>query len=136
MGLATDFAEQKHSDHTVSLNGIAGSALSALKTSQAALSVVSNNITNLNTPGYARRVINLEALSAGGQLMGVDVSSVERVADQFLAQEQLSAGGAASQYDTMAGLFSQLNGLLGGQQGQESIGCGCCHIQLRDGFSQ
>jgi flagellar hook-associated protein 1 FlgK len=105
----------------VSLNGIAGSALSALKTSQAALGVVSNNISNLNTPGYARRVINLEALSAGGQLMGVDVSSVQRVADQFLAQEQLAAGGAASQYDTMANMFSQLNGLLGGPGDNQSL---------------
>ena len=121
MGFATVFAEQKHSDHPVSLNGIAGSALSALKTSQAALGVVSNNISNLNTPGYARRVVNFESLSAGGQLMGVDVASVQRVTDQFLAQEQLSAGGAASQYDTMAGLFSQLNGLLGGPGDNQSL---------------
>jgi len=121
MVLATVFAEQKYSDHPVSLNGIAGAALSALQTSQAALSVVSNNISNLNTPGYARRVINLETLSANGQLMGVDVASIQRVTDQFLAQEQLSAGGAASQYDTMADLFSQLNGLLGGPGDNQSL---------------
>lgn len=119
--LATVFPEQKYSDHPVSLNGIAGSALSALNTSQAALGVVANNISNLNTPGYARRVINLEALSAGGQLMGVDVASVQRVTDQFLSQEQLAASGAASQYDTMAGLFSQLNGLLGGPGDNQSL---------------
>src|SRR5690242_14558663 len=77
MGLATVFAEQKYSDRHVSLNAIAGSALSALKTSQAALGVVSNNISNLNTPGYARRVINFESLSANGQLMGVDVASIQ-----------------------------------------------------------
>jgi len=105
----------------VSLNGIAASAISALKTNQAALGVVSNNISNLNTPGYARRVVNLQTLSAGGQLMGVDVASIQRVTDQFLAQEQLSAGGAASQYDTMAGLFSQLNGLLGGPGDNQSL---------------
>ena len=105
----------------MSLNGIAGSALSALKTSQAALSVVSNNISNLNTPGYARRVVNQQALSAGGQLMGVDIASIQRVTDQFLSQEQYSAGGAASQYDTMAGLFSQLNGLLGAPGDNQSL---------------
>src|SRR5262249_11947641 len=121
MRLATVFPEQKHSDHPVSLNGIAGSALSALQTSQAALGSVSNNISNLNTPGYARRIVNLEALSANGQLMGVDVASIQRVTDQFLSQEQLSANGAASQYDTMAGLFSQLNGLLGGPGDNQSL---------------
>ena len=98
----------------MSLNGIAASAISALKTNSAALSVVSNNVANLNTQGYARRIVNQQTLSAGGQLMGVDIASIQRVTNQFLAQEQLSANGAASQYDTMAGLFSQLNGLLGG----------------------
>ena len=50
----------------MSLNGIAGSAVSALKTNSAALGVVSNNISKLNTPGYARRIVNLQTLSAGG----------------------------------------------------------------------
>ena len=35
----------------MSLNGIAASALSALQTNSAALGVVSNNVTNINTPG-------------------------------------------------------------------------------------
>src|SRR3984885_6414715 len=98
-----------------------GSAVSALQTNQAAVGVVTNNITNLNPPGYARRVVNLESLSAGGQLMGVDIASVQRVTNDFLAQEQLSAGGAASQYDTMANLFNQLNGLLGSPGDNQSI---------------
>ena len=76
----------------MSLNGIAGSAISALKTNTAALTVVANNVSNLNTPGYARRVVNQQTLSANGQLMGVDISSIERVTNQFFAQEQLSAG--------------------------------------------
>ena len=105
----------------MSLNGIMGSAITALQTNQAALGVVANNITNLNTPGYVRRVVNLESLSAGGQLMGVDIASIQRVTNDFLNQEQLAAGGAASQYDTMAGLFSQLNGLLGSPGDNQSL---------------
>ncbi|HEY0267248.1 MAG TPA: flagellar hook-associated protein FlgK [Rhizomicrobium sp.] len=105
----------------MSLNGITASAISALKTNSAALSVVSNNVSNLNTPGYARRVVNEQTLSAGGQLQGVDIASVQRVTNQFLQQEQLAAGGGASQYDTMADLFSQLNGLLGGPGDNQSL---------------
>ncbi|MFO1248495.1 MAG: flagellar hook-associated protein FlgK [Alphaproteobacteria bacterium] len=105
----------------MSLNGIAASAISALKTNSAALSVVSNNVANLNTEGYARRIVNQQTLAAGGQLMGVDIASVQRVTNQFLAQEQLSANGGASQYDTMAGLFSQLNGLLGAPGDNQSL---------------
>jgi len=112
----------------VSLNGIAASAISALKTNQAALSVVANNVSNLNTAGYARRVVNQQTLSAGGQLMGVDIATIQRVTNQFLNQEQLSAGGMASQYDTMAGLFSQLNGLLGGPGDNQSLATGLTNL--------
>ncbi len=112
----------------VSLNGIAASAISALQTNSAALGVVANNVSNLNTPGYARRIINQQTLSAGGQLMGVDIASIQRVANQFLAQEQLSATGSASQYDTMAGLFSQLNGLLGSPGDNQSLATGMTNL--------
>ena len=78
--------------HIVSLNGITASALSALQTSQAALNVVSNNVSNINTPGYARQVVNETTSTSNGQLAGVDIASIQRVADQFLNQEALSAG--------------------------------------------
>ncbi len=128
MGLATVCAEQSIRTNDVSLNGIAASAMSALKTNSAALSVVSNNISNLNTPGYARRIVNQQTLSAAGQLMGVDIASVQRVASAFLTQEVLSSGGAASQYDTMAGLFSQLNGILGGPGDNQSLATGLTNV--------
>ncbi len=105
----------------MSLNGIAASAITALKTNSAALSVVANNVANLNTPGYARRIVNQQTLSAGGQLMGVDIATIQRVSNQFLVQEQLAASGAASQFDTMADLFSQLNGLLGSPGDNQSL---------------
>ncbi|HJT42401.1 MAG TPA: flagellar hook-associated protein FlgK [Rhizomicrobium sp.] len=112
----------------MSLNGIAASAISALKTNSAALSVVANNVSNLNTDGYARRIVNLQTLSAGGQLMGVDIASIQRVTNQFLAQEQLSASGASSQYSAMAGLFSQLNGLLGSPGDNQSLATGLTNL--------
>lgn len=105
----------------MSLNGIAGSAVSALKTNTAALTVVANNVSNINTPGYARRVVNQQTLVANGQLMGVDIQSVQRITNQYFAQEQLAAGSAASQYDTMSGLFDQLNGALGGPGDNQSL---------------
>jgi flagellar hook-associated protein 1 FlgK len=95
------------------LNGILSSALSALQTNTAALSVVSGNVANINTTGYDRRVVNEQAQVAGGQLTGVDIASVQRVADQFLDQEVLSANSSSSQYSAQSSVFDQLNGLLG-----------------------
>ena len=119
----------------MSLNGIAASALSALKTNSAALGVVSNNVANLNTPGYARRVVNEQTLAMNGQLVGVDIASVQRVVDKFLQQENLAANGTATQYDTMAGLFTQLNGLLGGPGDNQSLATGLTKLSSAYGLA-
>ena len=97
----------------MSLNGIMSSALSALQTNTEALRLTSNNIANINTQGYARRVANEGTLSAGGQLGGVDIAFVQRVIDKYLGREVLSAGGSSARYDTQASMYGQLNGLLG-----------------------
>ena len=97
----------------MSLNGIMSSALSALQTNSAALRVVANNVSNVNTANYARRVVNLESLSSGGQLAGVDIADVRRVVDQYLNQESLSAGASAANYGTQNSVFDQINALLG-----------------------
>jgi flagellar hook-associated protein 1 FlgK len=96
-----------------SLNGIMTSALTALQTNSTALNVVSNNVANLNTPNYARRVVNQETLSAGGTLAGVAVADIQRVVDQFLSQESLQASAGSAQYDAQATPLKQLNGILG-----------------------
>jgi flagellar hook-associated protein 1 FlgK len=114
----------------LALNGILSSALSALQTNTAALRVVSNNVANINTVGYDRRVVNEQASVIGGQLSGVSVGDIQRVADQFLNQEALSANSASSQYSAQSGVFDQLNGMLG-QPGDGSA----LTSQLSDVFS-
>ncbi|MGZ5931458.1 MAG: flagellar hook-associated protein FlgK [Rhizomicrobium sp.] len=97
----------------MSLNGITSAALSTLQTNSAALRTVSDNIANVNTPGYTRRVVNLEAQTSGGILTGVDIASIERVVDKFLSSETLSSTASSSRFDAQNSIFNQLNGLLG-----------------------
>ena len=97
----------------MSLDGILSSALTALQTNSAALRVVSDNVANMNTPGYARRVVDEQPLVVGGQLAGVEVGDVQRVTDNYLTQEVLSSHAASSQYSAQSSIFDQLNGVLG-----------------------
>src|SRR5690348_1049688 len=89
--LATIVSGEPALECQLSLDGILSSALSALHTNQAALRVVSNNIANMNTPGYTRRVINEQPLVMGGQVAGVDIADIQRVTDRFLTQEVLAS---------------------------------------------
>lgn len=76
--------------------------LSGIQAQQAALNVVGNNISNVNTPGYSRQQADLttnQALESAGVFYGtgVTLSAVQGVRDQFLdlqlyRQTALSSG--------------------------------------------
>jgi len=113
IGLANQPWAKKGLERALSLNGIVSSALTSLQTNSAALRVVSGNVANINTPGYARRVVDQQTLVVGGDLAGVDIADIQRVVDQFVNQEQLSATGSSSRYSAQTSAYSQLNGMLG-----------------------
>ena len=97
----------------MSLNAIFSNAVSALQTNSAALDVVSSNISNINTPNYARRVVNEQTQASNGQLAGVDIADVQRVVDQFLSQQTLDASAQSSLATAQNSIMSQVNALLG-----------------------
>jgi len=51
---------------------------------QQALNTVSNNISNVNTPGYSKKVITFENVAVAGVPAGVKISSVSRKIDEGL----------------------------------------------------
>ena len=97
----------------MSLNGIMSSALSALQTNTAALRVISNNVANVNTTGYVRRVADTTTTSSAGEVSGVEISDITRVVDKYLEQETYTSLGTSSQYTTESSIYDRLNALLG-----------------------
>ncbi|MET0182161.1 MAG: flagellar hook-associated protein FlgK [Caulobacterales bacterium] len=69
----------------MSISSIISTGLSALQSSQAGMKVSSQNIANANTAGYVRTEINYAPLTQYGGGAGVEVSSIRRAADKFLA---------------------------------------------------
>ncbi len=106
----------------MSLEGILSSGLSALLTNTAALRVTSNNIANANNPNYVRRVVQQGPLISGGDLGGVKVEEIQRIADAFLDQEVIKANSTAARYDVQADIMKQLNTALGQPGDGQSIG--------------
>lgn len=86
------------------MSGLLGVGQSALLAAYAQLQTTGHNIANANTPGYSRQEAVLA--SAGGQYtgggflgFGVDVATVQRRHDEFVATE-LSASIASASADT------------------------------------
>ena len=88
-------------------------SMSGLAAKQAALAVVSQNIANANTDGYSRKVVAYEALVAGNQSSGVNVSSIERVVSTQLTSEMNIQNATLSRLDTMDSYFTQIQNLFG-----------------------
>jgi len=97
----------------VSLSGLMSAALSGLQTAQTGLTTVSNNITNVNTPGYAREVVNQSPSVAGGVGDGVTVDDVQRVTNQYLEAANYQATSAAGSSGIISNLLDQAQAAFG-----------------------
>jgi len=105
----------------VSITGIISSALTTIQTNSAALRTTSANVANVGVEGYHRRVIGLETLASGGQLAGVAVGEVRRIADIFFAREAVLATAGSARYEAQAGILDRLDAALGRPGDGQSI---------------
>ena len=97
----------------MSLDAAMKIAISGMNASQFALANTANNIANVNTPGYARKVVQFENQTAGTDAAGVRISGVTRAIDLFLAREQLVASAQAKRFQAVAIIHDRLQSLLG-----------------------
>lgn len=90
----------------VGLTSVLLSGLSGMRASQAAMATISQNIANANTPGYVRTEVTLAPRSNLGAGAGVEVTSIKRAADKFLATASYIAeaarGAAAARSDLLS----------------------------------
>ena len=97
----------------MSLSDILGSALSGLNAAQAGLRSASNNIANVNTPGYARERVPLQTGVTAGQVSGVRAMEAVRVADRFLEATVYRRAGDWGQAEAVATTLDRLQAMLG-----------------------
>jgi flagellar hook-associated protein 1 len=105
----------------MSLSGILGNALSGLAASQAGLRAASNNVANVNTPGYARTEANLQSRNVGGVAMGVEVVGITRIVDRHLQSASLRSISEAGSAEVRAGALDRLQAQFGNLDDSGSI---------------
>ncbi|MDX1974758.1 MAG: flagellar hook-associated protein FlgK [Rickettsiales bacterium] len=88
-------------------------ALSGLNINQQALSVLSQNIANANTPGYSRQVLELNAVYLDGDGAGVSIEAVNRKANEYLNKAIVSQSAAVGAADTLKDYFNRIQFLIG-----------------------
>ncbi len=97
----------------MSISAIINNSLTGLYTSQAALRTITDNVSNVNTEGYARKVIRLDPKLTGAQGAGVEISGIERVVDKFLVKSTYETQGDVSRYAIENTFHARMQALLG-----------------------
>jgi flagellar hook-associated protein 1 len=97
----------------MSITGALSNALSGLTMAGRASELVSTNVANAMTPGYARRELNIGARVLGTQGQGVTVNGVDRIVDRALLSDRRMADAGAGQRQTLARFHTGLEGAIG-----------------------
>ncbi len=96
-------------------------ALTGLNVNQQALSVLSQNIANANTPGYSKQVVNQQAIYINGQGEGVSVQDVTRKVDDYLTQAVQQQNSTTGETGVLTNYNSRIQLLMGQPGSQNSI---------------
>ena len=88
-------------------------AQSGLLVNQQTLNVVSNNIANLNTEGYSRKIVKTESRVIAGIGAGVQISDVTRLVDEGLLKSQRLEFGELTAFTIQQDFYSRTQDLFG-----------------------
>jgi flagellar hook-associated protein 1 FlgK len=90
----------------MSLSDALSIAMSGLRANQAAMSLVSSNVANAQTPGYVRKSIDQVTTNSGSYGTNVSIVGVNRELDQYI-QAQLRTEASGAGYASLKSNFLQ-----------------------------
>lgn len=97
----------------MSITSALGSALTGLTATSRQAEILSSNVANATTPGYARREVSLRAAILGGTGQGVSIAGITRDVDRFLLGERRLAQAGGADRDLRAQFLQRVEGALG-----------------------
>ncbi|WP_136646019.1 flagellar hook-associated protein FlgK [Tabrizicola sp. YIM 78059] len=97
----------------MSITSALSSALSGLAATSRQAEILSSNVANAATPGYARREVNLRAAILGGSGQGVSIVGITRDVDRFLLGERRLAQAAGGDRDLRAQFLQRVEAAMG-----------------------
>lgn len=105
----------------MSLNLALTSAISGLSTAQAGLDVISNNIANVNTPGYTRKIFVPESLVLANKGAGVQVSDIINNVDQNLLRDTRAQNSTVGLLQTLNTYYKRVQDTFGTTGAESSL---------------
>jgi flagellar hook-associated protein 1 FlgK len=103
------------------LSSALASAMSGLRANQAALSIVSSNVANAQTPGYVSQTPNQTEVATGDFGSTVITTGVSRALDAYVQGQLRTETGGSGYADQMANILKQLQNVYGTPGGSGTL---------------
>lgn len=96
-------------------------AQSGLLTNQQALNTVSNNVANVNTQGYSRKVVNFKSVAVSGIGAGVRISEITRQIDEGLLKSLRIENGELHTHLSQETIYARVQEMFGAPGDNDSV---------------
>ncbi len=96
-------------------------AISGLQTSKTSIQTISNNIANVNTEGYSRKIIEQTSRVIDGRGFGVEIATITRNVDDGILRQLRTESGNLEELDVKQLFLSQINQFFGRPEDNNSI---------------
>lgn len=103
------------------LSSALASAMSGLRANQAALSIVSSNVANSQTPGYVAQTPNQIEVTTGDFGSTAKTTGVSRDIDSYVQNQLRTETGGSGYADQTANILSQLQNVYGNPGGSGTL---------------
>lgn len=103
------------------LSSALASAMSGLRANQAALSIVSSNVANSQTPGYVAQTATQIEVSTGDFGSTAKTTGVSRDIDSYVQNQLRTETGGSGYADQMANILNQLQNVYGNPGGSGTL---------------
>ncbi len=113
--------------------GALDAALSGLRVSQQQLTVISNNVANVGTEGYTRKILPQATQAINGQSVSVSSNAIIRNVDIALTRDVWTQISATSELDTRLNYLRSIEDFHGAPDAEVSFAAEIA--DLRDSFS-
>ena len=113
--------------------GALDSALSGLRVAQQQINVISNNVSNVGTPGYSRKIVPQSTIAVNGEAVGVTGESIIRKVDLSLERDFWTQISTVNAFDTKVRYLDRIQQFHGDPALEISIAAEIA--ELRDVFA-
>jgi flagellar hook-associated protein 1 FlgK len=111
-----------------SINDILNIATSGLSTAQAQVSATSDNIANVNTAGYSRKVINQSETVVDGRGLGVHIDTIQSAYDAFMQKASMGASAQTGSAQVVSDFLNQAQQMFGDPSSPQSFFAGLDNV--------